>query len=130
MFDLGITLNIGRSGKSAGGGAGVNEMIATQVLATNAATTASATSPPASSHAYIMYIEVTTPFSAAGTMSVGQTGSASLLCSAGDFDMTVSGAFYVKHLDVALSSLPILCTTNTPAAGAATVVVESAVPLT
>ncbi len=101
---------------------------------TNAASQSSSTSIPAGSVVVRAMIDMqstdlTTPvaFSGGATVAIGQTGTSSLLIADGDFDVTVSGNVYDALDPVAWggSALPVLVTVaGSPAAGAATVVVE------
>lgn len=75
-------------------------------------------------------LDVTTPYSAGTTISVGQTGSTSLLMATGDNTATIANQ-YLNPLDVAwgASALAVLVTVGgAPAAGAGQVIVDYCLP--
>ena len=91
----------------------------------------STTSIPAS--AYVLYCDVTitTPYSAGGTVAVGQTGSTTLLQAAADNVATVAHQYgAAQTTSWGASPLPVLVTVGgAPAAGAGIVAVQYCLPL-
>src|SRR5215469_1409910 len=97
---------------------------------TNAASQSSATQIPANAIAVSAELDITTPYSAGATITVGQTGSAALLMGTGDNLATVAGLYAVDQ-DTAWgsSALAVLVTVaGTPAAGAGQCIVRYTVP--
>lgn len=98
---------------------------------TNAASQSSATQIPANAYIQSVLLNITTPYSAGATISVGQTGSAALLMGTGDNLATVAGRYSIDEEDIAwgASALSVLVTVSgAPSAGAGDVVVEYTVP--
>jgi len=98
---------------------------------TNAASQSSASTIPANAIVYAVRVRVTTPYSAGATLSVGQTGSTSLLMATTDNLATVANTYALDDIDVSwgASALAVLVTVGgTPAAGAGFCVVEYGVP--
>lgn len=89
------------------------------------ATTNSVTAIPAGATVLTCRVDVTTPFSAGGTLSVGQTGSVSLLMTTAQSDpLTANGYINEQLTPWGASSLTVLATVGgAPAAGVATVTV-------
>jgi len=90
----------------------------------------SVTSIPANAVISSCMLDITTPYSASATISIGQTGSTSLLMAIGDNTATVANQ-YVNLEDVAwgASALAILVTVGgAPAAGAGQVVIDYCLP--
>ena len=97
---------------------------------TNAASQSSAAQIPANAIVLDRYINVTTPYSAGATITMGQTGSAALLQATTDNLATVAGEYHVSQ-EVAwgASALAVLVTVaGAPAAGVGVVSVTYAVP--
>lgn len=94
------------------------------------ASQSSASSIPANAIIESVMLDVTTPFSGGATISIGQTGSTSLLMTTGDNFPQTAGQYYIDE-DTAwgASALPLLVTVGgTPSAGAATAKVTFSVP--
>lgn len=90
------------------------------------ATSSSVTSIPANAQIVEAELSVTTPFSGGTTISVGQTGSASLLMGTGDNVATLAN-MYQSMQDTAwgASPLPVLVTVaGAPSVGAAVCIVK------
>jgi hypothetical protein len=85
----------------------------------------SVTSIPSGAIVLSAEVKVTTPYSTGATISVGQTGSVSLLQGTGDNMPTVVGEYLAEQrTSWGGSSLPVLTTVSgAPAAGAGTVTV-------
>lgn len=86
----------------------------------------STSSIPANARIYRAHVEITTPYSVGGTISIGRTGSTSLMQATGDNDAQTASIYNVSQ-DTAFggSALPVLVTVGgAPAAGAGVVVVE------
>jgi hypothetical protein len=95
-----------------------------------AATSSSVASIPANAQITEAELSVTTPFSGGTTISVGQTGSTSLLMATGDITATLAN-IYQDMQDTAwgASPLPVLVTVGgAPAAGAAVCIVKYTEP--
>jgi hypothetical protein len=94
------------------------------------ASQSSATSIPANAVISSCELKVTTPFSGGTTISVGQTGSASLLMATGDNTATVANEYQAdQRTDWGGSSLPVLVTVaGSPSAGAARLNVQYSLP--
>lgn len=129
----GDTLYIWDAGTSAwtlAGGSTSGAVREIRFAVTNAASQSSATTIPANAIVNDVKLDVTTPYSAGATVSIGQTGSASLLQATGDNLATVAGIYDVEQ-DTAwgASALAVLVTVaGAPAAGAGQVVVQYSVP--
>jgi hypothetical protein len=112
---------------TAASGAGASGSLRVIRLAiTNAASQSSASTIPANAVVVDTKVDITTPYSAGATITVGQTGSAALLQGTGDNLATVAGVYETSQ-DVAwgASALAVLVTvTGAPAAGAGFVVVQ------
>lgn len=97
---------------------------------TNAASQSSATSIPANAFVREAWLEVTTPYSAGGTIAIGQTGTTNLLMGTGDNTPQTAGTYQLMQ-DTAwgASALAVLVTVGgSPAVGVGAVVVTYAVP--
>jgi hypothetical protein len=97
---------------------------------TNAASQSSASQIPANAFVREAWLEVTTPYSAGGTIAIGQTGTASLLMATGDNVPQTAGTYQLMQ-DTAwgASALAVLVTVGgSPAAGAGVVLVSYVVP--
>lgn len=96
----------------------------------NAASQSSANSIPANAIVQDVKFSVTTPYSAGATVSIGQTGSTSLLQATTDNNPQIASIYDVEG-DVAwgASALPVLVTiAGAPAAGAGVVIVSYSIP--
>jgi hypothetical protein len=125
VWDVGSTtwVNAGPSGQSGA----VREI---RFAITNAASQSSATLIPASAIVVSTQLDITTPFSAGATITVGQTGSAALLMATTDNLATVANVYEVSQ-DVAwgASALAVLITVaGAPAAGAGQAIVRYTLP--
>lgn len=113
------------------GGSGASGAVRTIRFAiTNAASQSSATLIPANAFVQDAKLEVTTPYSAGATVTVGQTGSAALLLATTD-NLPQTAAIYDVEGDIAwgASALAALVTVaGAPAAGAGFVVITYALP--
>jgi hypothetical protein len=107
--------------------AGVTYMIRTTL---GTATASSATQIPANAIIYDARLDVTTPYSAGATISLGITGTAALFMATTDNTATVAGLYQVmQDTSVGASAAALLGTiTGAPAAGAAQMVVLYGVP--
>lgn len=96
----------------------------------NTASQSSATSVPANAYVISAELKVTTPYSGGSTISIGRTGSTSLLQTTTD-NLTTAANSYVVDQDTAFggSALPVLVTVGgAPAAGAGVAIVRYTVP--
>ena len=93
---------------------------------TTAATSTSVTSIPAGAQIVDAQLSVTTPFSGGTTISVGQTGSVSLLMGTGDNTPGTNNIYQVQQdTPWGGSPLPVLVTVGgSPGAGAAVCIVK------
>lgn len=116
---------------TAASGAGASGSLRTiRFATTNAASQSSASTIPANAIIVDTKFDVTTPYSAGATVSIGQTGSTSLLQATTDNLATVAG-IYETPQDVAwgASALAVLVTVaGAPAAGAGFVTVQYCLP--
>lgn len=115
---------------NANGGAGSLRVLRYSIG--TSATQDSTTTVPAGAYVYRTMIEVTTPYSAGATISVGQSGSTSLLAAASDSLATAAGTYDLPQ-DTAwgASSLAVRTTIGgTPAAGAGVISVYYVQPVT
>jgi hypothetical protein len=97
---------------------------------TNAASQSSTAEIPANAVVLSATLEVTTPYSAGATVSIGRTGSTALIQATTDNLATVAGTYDVPQ-DTAwgATALPVLITVaGTPAAGAGFCIVQYVVP--
>ena len=97
---------------------------------TNAASQSSASTIPANAVVLDVKVEIVTPYSAGGTIAVGQTGTAALLMATTD-SLAQVAAIYDVESDIAwgASALAVLVTVaGAPAAGAGFVLVEYSLP--
>ena len=97
---------------------------------TNAASQSSTTQIPANATVRCCALDITTPYSAGATITVGQTGTPALLMGATDSLATVAG-LYQNEGDISwgASALAVLVTVaGTPAAGAGFVLVHYTQP--
>lgn len=87
---------------------------------------------PAGAVVFEAAVDVTTPYSAGATISVGQTGSASLLMATTDNLATTAGMYAVpQDQGWGASALAVLATvTGAPSAGAANIIVKYSTPST
>jgi hypothetical protein len=101
-----------------------------RMAVTNAASQSSATAIPANANVRRVALDVQTPYSAGTTISIGQTGSASLLMGTGDNTATLANVYEASQdTGWGASSLAVLVTVaGAPAAGAGFVVVEYTTP--
>jgi hypothetical protein len=101
-----------------------------QMTVGHSATYTSTTVIPAGSTILSACLNVTTPYTAAATVEIGQTGTLALLLGTADNTCTVQGN-YCSNIQTAwgASALPVVVTTSAPAAGAGTVVIIYTVPL-
>jgi hypothetical protein len=106
---------------------GVTYMIRTALAL---ATASSATSIPANAIIYDARLDVTTPYSAGATISLGITGSTALFMATTDNTATVAGLYQVmQDTSVGASAAALLGTiAGAPAAGAAQMIVLYGVP--
>ena len=127
----------GAGAGSAGPGQGADKVLVRFPI-TNAASQSSANSIPGGAVVTRAWLEVTTPYSATATITLGQTGSAALLLATGDSSPTdaIVGPdgynTYNSHKPVpwGASALPLLVTVaNAPAAGAGFAAAEYYLPL-
>jgi hypothetical protein len=109
--------------------AGATLMIVTP-LTYGSATIESATNIPANAYIASSRVVITTAFSAGTTISIGQTGSASLLLGTGDNVATVVGEYQSgATVPWGSSALPLLATfAGSPTAGAGYMMTLCAVP--
>ncbi len=115
---------------NAGGSSTTGQIREIRMAITNAASQSSASSIPANAVVSEAQLDVTTPYSGGATITVGQTGSASLLMATTDDLATVAGLYAVPQ-DTAwgASALAVLVTVaGAPAAGAGFCVVKYSVP--
>lgn len=112
-------------------GSGVSGTIRLIRLAiTNASSQSSASQIPANATVVETTLDIVTPYSAGATITVGQTGTATLLQAATDNLATVAGQYQTMQ-DVAWGATPlaVLVTVGgTPAAGAGFCLVKYSVP--
>jgi hypothetical protein len=108
--------------------AGATYMIRT-ALGT-AAATSSATQIPANAIIYDARLDVTTPYSAGATISLGITGTVALFMGTGDSTPQVAGLYQImQDTSVGASAAALLGTiAGAPAAGAASMIVLYSVP--
>jgi hypothetical protein len=108
--------------------AGATYMIRTAL--TTAASQNSATQIPANAIIYDVRLDVTTPYSAGTTISLGITGSTSLFMATGDNTATVAGLYQVmQDTSVGASAAALLATiAGAPAAGVGAMVVLYSLP--
>lgn len=114
---------------AAGGGAS-GTLREIRMPVTNAASQSSTTAIPANAVVADVKFEVTTPYSAGATVSIGQTGTAALLQATTD-NLPQTAAIYDVEGDTAwgASALAVLVTiAGAPAAGAGFVIVTYCVP--
>jgi hypothetical protein len=89
------------------------------------ATASSATSIPIGSIIITAQLDVTTPYTAGATISIGQTGSVSEFMAVGDNNPQATGLYETPQDTAAASTNPVLATVaGAPAAGAAQVIVR------
>lgn len=97
---------------------------------TNSASQSSAALVPANAVGFECMLDITTPYSGGGTISVGRTGSASLLQATTDNLATVAGQYQVMQATAwGATPLAVLVTVGgAPAAGAGFCIVKYSVP--
>lgn len=97
----------------------------------NTAAQDSTTSIPANARVLRASVEITTPYSAGATISVGNTSTADLIIATTDNDALTANTYQVDQNTDWGSSATVVRTTvaGTPAAGAGVVTVEFSVPL-
>lgn len=97
---------------------------------TNAASQSSAANIPANAYVVSALLDVTTPYSAGATISIGRTGSTALLMATTDNTATLAGQYEAQQNTAwGASALPVLVTIGgSPAAGAGSVLVKYSVP--
>lgn len=97
---------------------------------TTGASQSSATSIPASAVIFECDVNITTPYSGGATISVGQTGSASLFQATADNTPQTNDLYQSMQRTASFGALPVLVTVaGAPGAGAGTVTVRYAIPL-
>lgn len=125
MWDAGSSSWVNAGGSSVSGA--VREI---RYAITNSATQDSATQIPANAQVIETEVEIVTPYSGGATISVGQSGSLSLLQSTSDNLATVAGTYQVPQ-DVAWGGTPLAVRTTVggaPAAGAGFTIVRYTLP--
>jgi len=109
---------------------GINPVISYAL--TNAATQDSAAQVPANARVLRTRVQISTVFSAGGTISVGQVGSVSLLATTSQVDPQTTGIYEIPQETAWGGSALVVRVTvgGAPAAGAGRVTVEYALPAT
>lgn len=112
-----------------GPGTGANKVV--RYVLDNTAAQDSVWLIPANCRILRAHIEITTPYSAGGTISLGQVGSVALLMATTDLDAQTTGIYEVPQ-DTSWGGSDLVVRTTVsgaPAAGAGVAVVEYAYPL-
>lgn len=115
---------------NAGGSAITGAVREIRLPITNASSQSSSTTIPANAVICDVALDISTPYSAGATITVGQSGSASLLMATTDSLATVAGMYKVNQdTSWGSSALALLVTiAGTPAAGAGFAIVHYSVP--
>ena len=109
---------------------GPGEKVLVEIPVGTAATASSGTVIPAGAVVTRVYVDVTTPYSSGATISVGQTGNVSLVAGPNDSSPQTANVYDIFQRTAWGSALAGLVTVaGSPAAGAAIVGIEYAVPL-
>jgi hypothetical protein len=96
---------------------------------TTAASQSSATQIPANAYVYSAELDITTPYSAGATITLGVTGTAAAFMATTDSTVTLAGIYEVPQDTLVSSAAALLVTVaGAPSAGAGTAIVLYSVP--